>query len=139
MLFLLLLACSSPSTVARSCAIPAAEAKVAPSFAQQAPELNPTFLMYVTGYSSTVDQTDKTPCIAADMSNICERHARGESICAARKFPFGTRLKIDDLGTCTVADRTNKKYSNRVDWYFGHDLASAKAFEKKRLLVEVLP
>ena len=138
MLFLLLYACSSPSTIARSCTIPAAEAKVATSIAQLASKPNPTFFMHVTGYSSTVDQTDKTPCIAADTSNICERHARGESICATRKFPLGTRLKIDGLGTCTVADRTNKKYGNRVDWYFGHDLSSAKAFEKKRLLVEVL-
>lgn len=81
-----------------------------------------TLTVEVSGYTSEPGQTDSRPCEAADQSNICERKHRGELICAAsRNFPLGTRVHIDGLGTCTVADRMNPRYTNHLDWYFGQD------------------
>lgn len=79
-------------------------------------------ILEVTGYTSTEAQTDNDPCIASDMSNICERKARGELLCAAsRNFALGTRVHVEGLGTCTVVDYMNEKYVMHVDWYFGRD------------------
>ncbi len=80
-----------------------------------------TLTMEVSGYTSEKGQTDSRPCEAADQSDICRRKAKGELICASNVFPFGTRLHVDGLGTCTVADRMNSRYTNHVDWYFGQD------------------
>jgi 3D (Asp-Asp-Asp) domain-containing protein len=81
-----------------------------------------TLTMKVTGYTSTVEQTDSTPCIASDLTNVCERKRRGELICAAsREFPLGTRLKIPGLGTCVVADYMPAHRRASADWYFGED------------------
>jgi|WetSurSiteA1Bulk_404760.scaffolds.fasta_scaffold00002_19 3D (Asp-Asp-Asp) domain-containing protein len=87
----------------------------------------------VSAYNSTRKQTDNNPCEAADGSNICKRHRNGESLCASNKFPFGTVLYIDDYGTCTVADRTHKRNSNRIDLYFGKDVLLANAWGVRRL------
>lgn len=67
---------------------------------------------YVAGDPS---QTDSTPCISADGSDICLELSMGEKICAANFVPMGTRLYIPGFGICTVKDRMNKRYRNRVD------------------------
>ena len=90
----------------------------------------------ITAYNSTVGQTDDSPCISADGSNICERYAKGEQICAANFVPLGTILQIDKFGSCIVADRMNKKYKNRVDIYMGMDLERALKFGVQKLGVK---
>lgn len=81
----------------------------------------------VTGYSSRAQETDDTPCISADNSDICKLYAKGENICATNDFPMHTVLHIEGLGSCTVRDRMNRRYTgtNRVDWYYGHDTKKA--------------
>ena len=69
----------------------------------------------VTAYTLSIHETDDTPCIGATGENLCEALERGESICAANFVPFGTILKIDGYGACRVADRTARKYGQRVD------------------------
>lgn len=91
----------------------------------------------VSAYTSTVAQTDATPCISADGTNICVRYAAGEGICATNAYPFGTVLKVEGLGTCVVADRMNARYRSRVDWYFGQDTPRAIEFGIQNLHVEV--
>lgn len=92
----------------------------------------------VSAYTSRVQETDATPCISADGSNICERYAKGEKICATNDYPLGSVLAIQGLGRCIVRDRMNKRYTGtgRIDWYMGHDLISAKAWGIKSLQVE---
>jgi 3D (Asp-Asp-Asp) domain-containing protein len=82
----------------------------------------------VTAYTSRVQETDATPCISADGSDICKRYAEGERICATNDHPIGSMLFIQGLGNCIVRDRMNSRYTGtgRVDWYMGHDLASAR-------------
>jgi len=81
----------------------------------------------VTGYSSRVQETDSTPCISADGSDICKLHAQGENICATNDYPMHTVLTIEGHGTCIVRDRMNSRFTgtNRVDYYFGYDTEAA--------------
>lgn len=90
----------------------------------------------VTAYTSRPEETDETPCIGADGTDICERYAQGELICASNAFALGTKITVDHYGTCTVADRMNRRFTNRVDVYFGTDLNRAIAFGRQNLYVE---
>lgn len=100
-------------------------------------------LRTVTAYTSTVAQTDDTPCIAADGTDICERYAQGESICAANFVPLGTILLLDTSDTpdgedaivCVVADRMGSAHPEDVDLYMGDDLPRALEFGKQDLFV----
>lgn len=91
----------------------------------------------VSAYNSVPEQTDSSPCISADGSNICNRYAKGERICATNDWKLGTRLKIKGLGDCVVADRMNRRYTGtgRIDWYMGMDVQGARQFGLKHLNV----
>ncbi|MFA6406906.1 MAG: hypothetical protein WCW34_05330 [Patescibacteria group bacterium] len=93
----------------------------------------------VTAYNSVPWQTDSTPCISADGSNICELKIKGEESCAAA-LPFGTKINIPGFGVCTVRDRLAPRFSNRIDLYFGgaEKIKAAKQWGKRALLVDVL-
>lgn len=81
----------------------------------------------VTAYNAgDPDQTDSTPCDGAG-GNICERLEAGEKICAANFVPLGTKLEVEGYGECTVLDRMNSRFKNRVDIAF-------KVTEKERAL-----
>ena len=93
----------------------------------------------VTAYNSVEWQADETPCIAADGTDICERHRAGERICASNAFPFGTRLALhgdEKTITCVVADRMNSRYPNRVDLFMDKDVDAAISFGIQELYVE---
>jgi len=91
----------------------------------------------VTAYNSVPAQTDGTPCIAADGSDICKRYAEGELICASNAVPFGTHLSVEGYGLCTVADRMNPRYTDRVDVYYGMDVSGARRWGIRTVPVEV--
>jgi len=86
----------------------------------------------VTMYNSLPEQTDDTPCISADGTNICELDY---NVCATNAFPFGTVLYVDKLGECVVHDRMNKRYKERIDWYAKMDLQRALNFGIQNLAV----
>jgi len=94
----------------------------------------------ITAYNAGVEaQTDDTPCISADGTDICQALARGELICASNFVPMGTRLYVEYYGTCTVHDRMNKRYKNRVDVAFSADqIDEAKKFGRRNLMVKIL-
>ncbi len=75
----------------------------------------------VTMYTSTPEQTDKTPCIGASNQDQCVLWRNGQNICATNAFKNGTVLHVDKLGECLVLDKTNIRYQNRIDWYAGYD------------------
>ncbi len=91
--------------------------------------------MEVSGYTSEVGQTDSSPCISADNSDICKRKAAGELICASNQFKMGSVIHVDGLGTCTVRDRMNRRYTNTVDWYFGKDDKGSRIKIKRALKI----
>ena len=86
----------------------------------------------VTAYNSVPWQTDDSPCVSADGTNICELDY---NVCATNAFPLGTKLYVDKLGECVVHDRMNKRYKERVDWYMKMDVERARAFGLQKLLV----
>ncbi|MFC1598619.1 hypothetical protein ACFL2U_01230 [Patescibacteria group bacterium] len=70
----------------------------------------------VTAYSSTVDQTDSTPCITANGFNLCENDK--QNVIATNYLPFGTKVRFPDYDPdtiYTVEDRMNARYSFRAD------------------------
>jgi 3D (Asp-Asp-Asp) domain-containing protein len=81
----------------------------------------------ISAYTSYPNQTDSSPCISADNSNICELYAQGELICASNDFEFGDKVFIEGYGTCTVHDRMNRRYTGtgNIDIYFGYDTQQA--------------
>lgn len=107
-----------------------------PIAAPKAPKQK-TMILEVTGYSSTTNQTDDTPCIAAHLIDICSRKAAGEKLCATNVFPIGTQISVEGLGICTVADHMAKRKSHHVDWYFTSRKA-AKTFGRKNRTVTIV-
>lgn len=136
---------SPPDTAAAETFISSADGGV-----EQTPDVNVTTLSptwrTVTAYTSEVGQTDSTPCLAADGSNICHRFEEGETLCAANFVPFGTVLMLDnsdvpdgeDAIVCVVADRLSSRYPNRVDLYMGSDTDRAIEFGVRTMYVSEL-
>ena len=82
--------------------------------AEKTPEVK-TKKVTLTAYSSTVDQTDDTPFIAASGKHVYD------GMIAANFLPFGTKVKIPALfgdKVFTVHDRMNRRYTERVDVWF---------------------
>lgn len=70
----------------------------------------------VTAYNvGDPEQNYGNPCISANGENICVAINTGFKRCAANFVPFGTQLYIATYGVCTVTDRMNSRYRNRVD------------------------
>lgn len=96
----------------------------------------------VTAYTSDPAETDSTPCKSANGMNIC--HMATEitmRLCAANFVPFGTTLRLQDGNDefmCLVVDRTNKKYADRVDLYFGMDKQAAISWGVRAMDVSVI-
>ncbi len=97
-----------------------------------------TYQVTATAYSSTVEETDSTPCITANGLDVCKNNR--EDIIATNFLKFGTRVKIPDLygdQVFTVVDRMNPRYDYRIDlWKMSKDRAIQ--FGKRTVTIEVL-
>ncbi|PIT88551.1 MAG: hypothetical protein COU29_02105 [Candidatus Magasanikbacteria bacterium CG10_big_fil_rev_8_21_14_0_10_36_32] len=89
----------------------------------------------MTAYTSTPDQTDDSPFIAASGKYVYD------GMLAANWLPFGTKIKIPELygdKIFTVDDRMNSRYGyGRMDIWLDTTKIEAKKFGVKRLTVEV--
>jgi len=94
----------------------------------------------VTAYNvGDPKQNHGNPCISANGENICVALNLGLKRCAANFVPFGTQLYIDHYGVCTVTDRMNRRYRNRVDIAMKvTDKDKALQFGLKKLNVTIL-
>lgn len=93
--------------------------------------------LYVTAYSSTLDQTDNTPCIAASGYNLCQHDK--ENVVACNFLPFGTQVifpELDPEKVYTVVDRMHERYNSRLDIWM-QTRAKATKFGVKYLQVEI--
>lgn len=75
-----------------------------------------TYYVDMTAYSSTIDQTDSTPCITANGFDLCAHNQ--EDVIAANFLPFGTKVRFPELfgdRIFTVQDRMNARYYYRAD------------------------
>lgn len=65
----------------------------------------------VTGYNTVEEQTDSTPCIAANGENIC---GRTDTVACPSIYPLGTEVMIyGKVYECV--DRTAEKFDGRFD------------------------
>jgi len=89
----------------------------------------------ITAYTSTPDQTDDSPFIAASGKRVYD------GMIAANWLPFGTKIKIPELygdKIFTVDDRMNARYGyGRMDVWLDTSKTEARKFGVKRLVVEV--
>lgn len=89
-------------------------------------------LREITMYTSREAETDSTPCISADGTDICKVNY---NVCASNAHKIGQRLEIKGLGECIVKDRMNSRYKNSIDWYAKFDLERALKFGRQKLEV----
>lgn len=131
--------CSETSKGVYDCTTELDTARKAIQWAKEDKSL-PTFTATVTAYNSVEGQTDSSPCISADGSDICKLKKEGVTACAAA-MPFGMKLQIPGFGTCVVTDRLAPKYANRVDIHMGgaEAIGKAKAWGKQKLTITILP
>ncbi len=94
----------------------------------------------VTAYNvGDPKQNHGNPCISANGENICAALELGFKRCAANFVPFGTQLYIEHYGVCTVTDRMNRRYRNRVDIAMKvNEKDKALQFGLKRIKVTIL-
>lgn len=92
-------------------------------------------LSVITAYSSTVDQCDEDPFIAASGKRVYD------GMIAANWLPFGTKVKIPALygdKIFTVDDRMNARYGyGRIDVWLDAPRQEVNSFGVKRLEIEV--
>lgn len=89
----------------------------------------------ITAYTSTVDQCDDDPFIAASGKHVYD------GMIAANFLPLGTKIKIPALygdKVFTVDDRMNARYGyGRMDIWLDTTKAEARKFGVKRVEVEI--
>ncbi len=89
----------------------------------------------ITAYTSTPDQTDDTPFIAATGKRV------HDGMIAANGLPFGTKIKIPSIygnKIFVVEDRMNSRYGfGRFDVWLDTTRAEARKFGVKRVEVEI--
>ncbi len=92
----------------------------------------------VTAYNAVPEQTDSTPCITADGTDICQN--KNIKVVAANWLPFGTKVRIPEYFGDTifeVRDRMNPRYQDRLDVLL-EGIPEAKQFGRRHLTVEIL-
>ena len=89
----------------------------------------------ISAYNSVSAQTDASPCISADGTDICQRYKKGECIVATNAYPLKTKLRIDKIGDCTVADRMASRFTQRIDLFMDKDIQRAINFGVQKLNV----
>lgn len=90
----------------------------------------------VSAYNSVEAQTDSTPCIGATGEDICKRYQKtGECLIGNNSHPLGSIAYIEHIGQCTVVDRMNAKYANRVDIFMDKDIDRAVNFGLQNLAI----
>ncbi len=76
------------------------------------PEPAAKFIIYVTAYSSSEDETDSTPFITASGTRV------RDGVVASNFFGFGTKVRIPRLfgdKVFVIEDRMHERYQDRID------------------------
>ncbi len=103
-----------------------------------APKVSRRLTVVVTAYSSTTDQTDRTPCLTANGYDLCA--ADRENVVAANFLRFGTKVRLPEYSAekiYTVQDRMHPRFSRRLDLW-KRSTEDAKTFGVQYLMVEVV-
>lgn len=90
--------------------------------------------VWVTAYSSDINQTDDTPFITASGSYV------RNGIAAANFLPFGTQFRLPNIfgsQIFTIEDRMHPRFEKRVDIWFATE-EEAKTFGKQWTEIEIV-
>jgi len=101
-------------------------------------KIKKTVKVIVTAYNAVPEQTDATPCITADGTDICANPQL--KIVAANWLPFGTKIRIPEYFGNTifeVRDRMNSRYPYRLDVLMD-SIPAAKEFGIRYLKIEII-
>ena len=96
--------------------------------------LTSRFLVYVTAYSSSEDETDSTPFLTASGTRT------RDGVIASNLFPFGTRVRIPELfgdRIFVVEDRMHSRFTDRLDVWMPSKWAALQ-FGKRIAEVEIV-
>ena len=107
-------------------------------------------LATITAYTSSVEETDNTPCLSASGVDLCHNIADSMEkygydvfsadgvIACPKKYKFGTIVEIENRKYICL-DRMNSRYDGqeRFDIYFGHDKQGALEFGKRTLNIKI--
>lgn len=88
----------------------------------------------VTAYSSREEETDNTPFITANGSNVAW------GIIATNAYPFGTQVRFPELygdQIFVVKDRMHSRYESRLDIWFPDHIRATK-FGLKKTKIEIV-
>lgn len=97
-------------------------------------ENNKSFVVMITGYSSTTDETDDSPFITA-----LGTHVR-DGVAASNFLPLGTAIKIPEIfgdKIFLIEDRMADRFWFNVDIWFP-DKFSAKNFGSRIVRIEIV-
>lgn len=98
------------------------------------PELASKFLLTVTAYSSSVDETDSTPFVTASGTKT------RDGVIASNLFPFGTQVKIPDIfgdRVFVVEDRMHSRFADRIDVWMPSKYEAVR-FGKRETHIEIV-
>lgn len=92
-----------------------------------------TFVVNASAYTAAADECGKSDGITASGFRVKENH----TIACPPEFPFGVKIKIENMGTYTCEDRGGAIKGNKFDIYM-ETKAQAFAFGRKNLKAEVI-
>lgn len=90
------------------------------------------FTINASAYTAAADECGKSDGITASGLKVKEKH----TLACPPAFPFGTKLKIDGMGTYVCEDRGGAIKGNHVDIYM-ETKSEAFAFGRRNLTAEV--
>lgn len=90
------------------------------------------FTINASAYTAAADECGKSDGITASGLKVKEK----ETIACPPQFPFGTKLKIEGMGTYLCEDRGGAIKANHIDIYM-KTKKEAFAFGRRNLLAEV--
>ncbi len=92
-----------------------------------------------TAYTSHVNQTDSTPNIAAWGDRLkpgMQAIAVSRDLLNKYDLQHGSTVRIKNLGTYTVLDKMNRRWTKRIDIYMGKDIKKARQWGKRPVIIE---
>ncbi len=91
-----------------------------------------------TAYTSSVDETDSTPSLAA-WGDTLRPGMKAISVSRdliKKGLSHGVKVSIEGLdGKYTVLDKMSKKWKNKIDVYMGTDKKAAKEWGKQKVVI----
>jgi 3D (Asp-Asp-Asp) domain-containing protein len=91
------------------------------------------FIINASAYTAAADECGKSDGITASGLMVKER----ETIACPPQFPFGTKLRIEGMGTYVCQDRGGAIKGNHIDIYM-ETKKEAFSFGRKNLLAEIV-